>query len=547
MGEHVNFKNQRIISKLIILLWALIALFGWMSGLFDLFANWPLYFKGAATKSMMILRCFVSAMGLLIFCGILGRIRRKNVKNLEWNQVDGFILRAGLYTVLPALVIATILKMTPIDVLPEHGFVIRSAFYSFLWAGWMAWVLAAYRRLFCSHERSRANRRMKAIDLICMNCLVFLVLGELFSVGLNKTKLSILMKIENADAAARVSALRQEPGKQYFNFRLNSGGFHDEEFFAAEKSDLVVGFIGDSFGFGIVPYDFNFVTVAERQVESYFKDSFERIAIHNASMPGIAIDEYIWLLEVEILPLKPSFVVLCLFIGNDIHESADYSITSLQRYCFQNWYLYQYLRKIGLFVKEYKSLRRSGVTHGRSNGKAQKTVGSLPEYMTNTSKEKPFFSRDAFIQIESTRFEVCDPENPFIERGYQGVFSGLRFFQDKLGDNLLVVLMPDEFQVNDDLYTELLTIDPNFQSYERNYPQQRLTDFCKKRSIRCLDLLPTLRKGQMQDRTYHLQDTHLNAFGNKLVGSALGKELIDIVTEKIESGEISGLGKKTDR
>ena len=538
MDESLSFKGQRLIFKYVILLWALVAVFGWIFSFSELFINWPLYFKGAATKLMMILRCSVIALGLFVFCWILSWKKKKGKWFLKWDRPDWLLLRAGLYTFLPALLISTILKLTSIDSLPEHGFVIRSAFYSFLWGGWLIWILAAFRRLSCGNEQTKDSRLIKAMDLICMNCVVFLVLGELFSVSLNKTNLSVMMNIENVDVATRVNRLRQKAGKPYFNFYLNSGGYNDEEFFIADDSDLVIGFIGDSFGFGIVPYDFNFVTVAERRLQNYFKDSFQRIAIHNVSMPAIAMEEYVWLLQTEVLPLKPSFVVLCLFIGNDIYESAAYVTTSLQRYCFQNWYMCRYIRRAILYIKEYDSLKQNAVTMSEPDPNARKISGALPESVVDTSKEKPYFLRDTFIRIERMRFEVCDSNNFYIERGFEGVFSGLRFFQDTLSDNLLVILMPDEFQVNDDLYAELLTINPNFSSYKRDYPQQRLIEFCKERGIRYLDLLPILREGQKLDRTYHLQDTHLNAHGNKLVGIALGEELIHIITEKKELGGI---------
>ena len=72
-------------------------------------------------------------------------------------------------------------------------------------------------------------------------------------------------------------------------------------------------------------------------------------------------------------------------------------------------------------------------------------------------------------------------------------------FQRHLGSKLLVVLLPDEFQVNDELYKEMLTANPVYASYQREYPQQRIMEFCEAQNIRCLDMLPTLREGQQTD------------------------------------------------
>ena len=59
-------------------------------------------------------------------------------------------------------------------------------------------------------------------------------------------------------------------------------------------------------------------------------------------------------------------------------------------------------------------------------------------------------------------------------------------------------------------------------------------EFCEAQNIRYIDMLPALRKGEQTDRTYHLRDTHFNAYGNKIVGDALAHGLIDLVLKASE-------------
>ena len=94
-----------------------------------------------------------------------------------------------------------------------------------------------------------------------------------------------------------------------------------------------------------------------------------------------------------------------------------------------------------------------------------------------------------------------------------------------------MVRIPDEFQVNDDLYAEL-TQDAAAGTHERDYPQKRIGAFCAEHKIELLDLLPALREGERQARTYHLRDTHWNAHGNAIAGRELARCLAELLKER---------------
>ena len=173
-----------------------------------------------------------------------------------------------------------------------------------------------------------------------MNLFIFLFLGEGLLIVFNEIKPSMLLYSRSTDILTRMDALRWGPGALYFNFRMNSKGYHDEEFFTATSSDLVIGLLADSLGLGVVPYEYNFVTIAERELQQQFANSYDRIAIHNFGVPAVAMNEYAFLLESEVLPTRPSFVVLCLFMGNDIIESQGFGELTESRYYLQNWFLW---------------------------------------------------------------------------------------------------------------------------------------------------------------------------------------------------------------
>lgn len=524
----------------LLIIWAVCTVSIWISGLYDLIRNWSDYTTGFSALMVMILRSTVIILGFLIVYKVVQRVIKNRIIRSQTAFPGWFSIRTGLYCFLPALFIATLLHGIRDPNLPDSKFVFRSVFYSVLSSGWLIWLYRTFGRSQLITSSKKPARFVHILDITCMNILVLLILGEMLLVFSNRVKPSLLLQSKNADVAHRVKAMRWKPGKLYFNFHLNSGGYHDEEFFTAGDSDLVIGFLGDSFGVGIVPYEFNFVTRAERKLVEFFSGSYKRIAIHNASIPGIAMDEYAYLLESDILPTNPSIVVLCLFVGNDIIESCGFGRTDNRWYCFQNWYLYQFPCRAFRFAEEYKTLPKNRDNQTPLEQNLLKKVGAIPDHVYDASKETAYFSEETFMRIEKMRFEVCNPENAIVKKGLEGIYAGLRYFQRVVKDRLLVVLLPDEFQVNDELYRDLLDTDPGYANYQRDYPQQKILVFCKERHIRCVDMLPVLREGQKQGRTYHLRDTHLNAFGNSLVGTALADSLVRVLVDKGANPQLPG-------
>ena len=52
-------------------------------------------------------------------------------------------------------------------------------------------------------------------------------------------------------------------------------------------------------------------------------------------------------------------------------------------------------------------------------------------------------------------------------------------------------------------------------------------------------MLPPLRKGEKNGRTYHLRDTHINAHGNRIVGEELADAIFNYLVS-VQKSEISG-------
>jgi hypothetical protein len=85
---------------------------------------------------------------------------------------------------------------------------------------------------------------------------------------------------------------------------------------------------------------------------------------------------------------------------------------------------------------------------------------------------------------------------------------------------LFVVLIPDEFQVNEAVLQNAMRVGGfTLEQLDLTGPQRRLQAFFSSRDIPCLDLLPALRAAE---NTYAEFDTHWNVTGNHLAAREVG-------------------------
>ena len=109
---------------------------------------------------------------------------------------------------------------------------------------------------------------------------------------------------------------------------------------------------------------------------------------------------------------------------------------------------------------------------------------------------------------------------------YTEFFEALLLAKEWVGPKLLVMIIPDEFQVNDGLYEKLIGLRKDPMSFNRDHPQNQIVEWGHRHGVRVLDLLPLLREAELGGHTYHLRDTHWNARGNRLAGEALAAKLM---------------------
>jgi hypothetical protein len=323
-------------------------------------------------------------------------------------------------------------------------------------------------------------------------------------------------------SAAAIERNRGAPGALRFGFPLNAGGFNDEAQAAELGADVRVALVADSFGFGIVPHHEHFATVAEHRLAQRSTSGGPRISILNMGIPAIGPREYELLIASEVEALAPDRVIVALFVGNDLLESrADRP----KRYSLRQWWIWRIPERLLLPLLE------GGAAVGGSERVAGDGSGSVvarealpvPPGRAVAAVERPTFSEAAFTRIESDRLEALFSEDS--ERLYEALFRILARIHDHLGSRLAIVLIPDEFQVDEALLDRLLRHREHPLEAPIDRPQERIVTWAGARGIPVLDLLPALRDVQVREATYHLRDTHWNAAGNRVAGEALARFL----------------------
>ncbi len=430
------------------------------------------------------------------------------------------LLRAVFHALCLAVIIASFARWREFphaDVLPRRMFF--HAVFLVLLAGVI--LAATLRPALFGPRRPRA---LAAADLVLTNLwLTILVAEGVLTAAAHFSDSPLFWRktggSENAERT--VEQFRRPRLTPYFDTRFNSGGYLDDEFFSASERDFVAALLADSFGVGVVPFRYNFATVAEEKLRRHLGERFDRVAVHNFGVSAIGLPEYAWLLRNEAAAYHPSLVILCVFVGNDLDSGLE-AEPAVPRCFAQSWWIWKTPKRLMAWVRvsrrDEENLATIGETHELGH--------PLLAYLFDTSLEPPSLTEEKFMEMEAERLSVCHTRSREVEARYQRLFDGLRHFRDLAGDALLVQVIPDEYQVDDDLWTRLVADRSDSEAFERDYPQRRIAEFCEREKIDFVDPLGDLRRARKIDRPYHLRDSHWNSFGNLVAGHNLGRHIL---------------------
>ena len=367
------------------------------------------------------------------------------------------------------------------------------------------------------------RRTPKTLQLLIVNACVLVILGEVGLRALAIISPSPLLVTGNVPIDERIETHRYPSGQIRWGFACNSGGHYDVEFAPrSQRSRTTVAMIGDSFSTGVVPHHYHFTTVCERTLGN--------AEIYNVGVSSIDPPHYRELLRTEVLPLEPDAIVVNVFVGNDLGALSRSGASWLRSWLDQEnvllWVLPQRLAAIEAERSESGG-DTADVGRPQGEGLAQLLVSDPEEltakfpWVSDYSFEKPTFSSERFLNIELFRAtRVCSPRR----RNYDECVVVLEEMKQMAGKTPFgVVLIPDEFQVEDELWSRITS--KSEETLDRDQPQRILSESLRARGIEFVDLLPALRAARPQAdgkrHVYQLRDTHFNARGNRIAGEVM--------------------------
>lgn len=323
---------------------------------------------------------------------------------------------------------------------------------------------------------------------------------------------------------------RYPPHHLRYGFPCNSRGHYDTEFKPKQDGRPLILSIADSFGPGVVPHYFHFTTVMERELPG--------VDVYNMGISCTDPPAYLHLWLTEGMPLKPDLLIINIFVGNDLHgslrEAADeaWLRSWLDRSQVSLFFVPERLRRITAENERFASReKRVGERQGEAGQKLdhdtfEALVATFP-WTQDPTLEQGHMSEEEFMRVESGRATevLVDPKLEL----YEALFGWLAYIRRAVeGTPWMVVLIPDEFQVNDEVWEKVLvSVKKKHGELDRFKPQRKITTWLREQEIPCLDLLPAMRGAQPladgERHLYHLRDTHLNARGNEVAGKAMAK------------------------
>ncbi len=436
-------------------------------------------------------------------------------------RVVALRIRAFVYTVVGSLVVIVLLLNT--SEFFSGPFRLRFPFLAGIFASYAYGAYVLWTALLPRLQRAFSYRLRRGLDILCMNAVLLLVLGEISIRTAARFSSAPILVTDSSSPEIRRESQRLSPGSVRFSFPVNQGGHYDTEFVSGpEAPDPLVVSIGDSFSYGTVPHAYHFTTVAELE--------YPGIEIYNMGYPGTGPADYLYMLESQALPLEPDLVVIQLFVGNDVttgplqveprrwYDAESYLLATV-------WHRLQILRRA-----ERADLPLFSDQPTLDPGE----LSLLYPWLSDPLIETASFSPEVYFDLEARNArEIAIPRLG----GYEFFLQTLAEIERAAGDvPLAYVLIPDEFQVDDTVWNEVVA--RSEEPLERDLAQRTIVEWMESQGMPVLDLLPILRAVEPladgRPHLYHLRDTHFNARGNAVAGQALGLFVSSLLS--VESG-----------
>ncbi len=347
---------------------------------------------------------------------------------------------------------------------------------------------------------------------------------------------------ENIDELLASLNSYTKPGQLVNGFYANSKGFLTEELaYKKTEGKYRIVALGDSFGVGVVPYEHQYLRLLANDLSNSWNNNVELINLSVSSI-GPKIYRDIFFLEGQ--KYQPDLVLISFFVGNDfIDDQAIFeyhpnlkakndNLSTEKKQIFNS--------KIAQLIKGLVDNRRlqnasarivdkdtRGDILGTYTGEGKDQYN--PEDQTLGKKTYEMILNDKLGQEFNISVDSLSRKNKYDPIAINNI-KEIKQQSMSIGAETIVIIIPDELQLNDSLWNEGVArtgIDPHY--LDRRSPQLRLIEALEKENIKYIDLLSEMSSSSDSANFYQPADTHFNIKGNaeaaRIISSYLKEKL----------------------
>lgn len=337
-----------------------------------------------------------------------------------------------------------------------------------------------------------------------------------------------------------------QPYTPFRGFILNSKSFRSPEYeVRKEPGTLRVVVIGDSFAFasGGVPFPYHFPSVIERELAAQLE---QKVEVINLGVAAVGPQFELRMFQVEGTRLAPDRIVLTFFIGNDFTDDYQHEPIAGASRSPSVWLAHRSLLfRVARNLVRLSGSVESGAVESIGSEFAQESAGSSPAaaepngqrggyeleaYRDAYDPMTPTFVEEEFLAMEGRRMAIClrsgEKRFKYLLAQTLATLEAFHSEAQAAGIPMTVVLIPDEFQVDDALAARVLeAAGHDAREFIYDLPQRELVRELDAIGVDTLDLLPDFRAKADSGRLYKLRDTHWNRRGSELAGKRIAAHL----------------------
>ncbi len=343
---------------------------------------------------------------------------------------------------------------------------------------------------------------MRVVATVLCLLATMLLVGEALLFGASKLSNHPLLTSLNAETQLRIEAERK--AMLAFYGAVDERGYDDTHWNADPGDAFRIVALGDSFAFGVVGYEHDFLTLLESDLAQRLGRPVE---VANLGIPSMQPKEYLQILLDDGLALHPDLILVCLYTGTDFQATRGES-----RLDARNWRVVAFASRFARYVAE------------REFRESQAQLEGAP----TSSGSAPAFTEDGYFRIVDAYVPLLRRERPEkAGRGMRETFSVVEdIFARAHPTPIAIAVLPSELQVSSSLRAQLLAraklAEPDL---DLDRPARETREYFEPKGIRVIDLLPAFAAAEREAPTYALRNSHWNERGNTVAAGEIAEAL----------------------